>query len=171
MLKIAQFFFLLFLFLPKAQFSQGVNTNFDFSGVKQFWSIVNKLERNLEPKSTEWNSLFNTPGYKILTSGEFNREFFKKYFTLVFMPSHKNELNKTLKQRKNIHHLQHYIKVRANQKLTVLKKETIMSKSKTSIIILCCLLAFLCSSISETNSSRYFSLPNNRQVNPSGTKC
>jgi len=117
MIKITHFFFLLILLSSQTQYSQGVNPNFDFTGVDQFWKIVNTLEVNKDPSSSEWNRLFNTPGYNVLTNGEFNRDFFKKYFSLVFMPSQKNELNKALKQRKNIHHLQHYIKVRDNKHL------------------------------------------------------
>ncbi len=89
MKKGFKIFLLFILLIAQKQFSQGINPNFDFSGIKQFWNIVNILERNQEPNSSEWSKLFNTPGYKVLTSGEFSKAFFKKNFRLVFMPSKK----------------------------------------------------------------------------------
>lgn len=106
----------LVLFSTQQLFSQTVNSNFEFSGVEQFWNIINKLERNKEPINTEWNKLFNTPGYRVLTSGEFTKDFFKKNFRLVFMPSQKSNLETNLKNRNHLHYLEHYIKVKENKK-------------------------------------------------------
>ena len=107
--------FVIVLILFVANFGQGVNPNFDYSGVYKFYDIVEILERNQEPTSKQWNDLFNTPGYKVLTNGEFTKEFFKKNFRLVFMPSKEKELNKELKRKSNLWHLNHYIKVRDNK--------------------------------------------------------
>lgn len=98
-------------------FSQSRNSNFEFSGIDQFWEITNKLSRNQEPTNREWNNLFKTPGYKILTSGEFNKEFFKEKFKLVYKPSEKNKLALALKNDRNKHHLLHYKKVKENDRL------------------------------------------------------
>ena len=101
--------------LSSLAFSQGRNSNFEFSGITQFMEIVKTFEANREPSSSEWNKLFKTPGYQVLLTGEFTEEFFKKNFRLVFNPNYKNELEAELKSGKNIHHLNHYIKVRDNK--------------------------------------------------------
>lgn len=108
--------FLLTLFLT-AQFIFPQSSNFDFSGITQFWHIVSILKSNQLPSSSDWDNLFNTPGYKVLTSGEFSRQFFINEFTLVFMPSKKEELQKALASRRDLAHLNHFIKVRDNKQL------------------------------------------------------
>ncbi len=107
---------LLVLVFSSFNIAQNINENFDFSGMNQFWKITSILETNREPSNEDWHSLFSTSGYKVLTSGEFTREFFVQNFKLVFMPSLKKELTKTLKSGRNIHFLEHYIKVRDNKK-------------------------------------------------------
>ena len=114
MKRIQVLTFIVVIFFTQQLFSQ--NGNFEFSGMEQFWSIVSKLERNQEPSNAEWNKLFRTPGYKILTGGEFTKVFFKRNFKLVFMPSQKKNLETNLKNRNHLHHLQHYIKVRDNKR-------------------------------------------------------
>ncbi|MCW8850089.1 MAG: hypothetical protein OQJ81_08955 [Melioribacteraceae bacterium] len=96
-------------------FSQGRNSNFEFSGIHQFWEIVKSFKANREPTRNEWNKLFNTPGYKVLVSSEFTEDFFKNNFRLVFNPNNKKELEAELKSGRNSHHLNHYIKVRDNK--------------------------------------------------------
>lgn len=103
---------LLILFFTQQLFSHGENENFEFSGIEQFWDIVSTLEENQEPTNSEWNNLFNTPGYKVLISGEFTKDFFKQNFRLVFMPSQKKNLETNLQNRSHLHH---YIKVRDNK--------------------------------------------------------
>ncbi|MCP5062023.1 MAG: hypothetical protein GY936_06110 [Ignavibacteriae bacterium] len=127
-------FIFILLFISQHFFSQDINQNFEFSGINKFWSIVNKLERNQEPTIYEWNNLFRTPGYKVLTNGEFTKDFFKKNFRLVFMPSQKKNLETNLKNKTNLHHLQHYIKVRDNKskikvQLSKLKREAYNRKA------------------------------------------
>ncbi|MDX1702461.1 MAG: hypothetical protein R3250_17665, partial [Melioribacteraceae bacterium] len=114
MLKIL--FFLLF-FITHVSIGQSRNQNFEYSGIDKFWQIVKVLEANLEPSHKEWNDLFSTPGYKILTRNEFSRSFFEENFRLVFKPNLRKELEKALNSKKNIHHLGHYIKIRDNKSL------------------------------------------------------
>lgn len=112
---IIRIFLLLFLTFTQKQFAQGVNPNFDFSGIEEFWHIVNIFEKNQEPSNNDWSLLFNTPGYKVLTGSEFPQKFFKDSFRLVFKPSESKNLELSLKQKRNLHHLKHYIKVRDNK--------------------------------------------------------
>ena len=108
-------------------YAQRINPNFDFSGIYEFYKIVNILEQDREPTSTQWNSLFRTPGYKVLTSGEFTKDFFKRNFRLVFMPSKEKELNEKLKKGYYSQHLAHYIKVRDNKNRMIKQLENLKS--------------------------------------------
>ena len=103
------------IILSNLTFSQTNRSNFEFSGIDQFWRIIAKFEKNQEPSSSDWDKLFSTPGYKVLTSGEFTQKFFKDNFRLVFKPSEGTKLNDALNNKRNIHHLTHYIKVRENK--------------------------------------------------------
>jgi uncharacterized protein YjaZ len=113
--NIIIYYFRLLLIALNIVSAQGNNPNFEFSGVDQFWKIVNTLEVNREPSKSEWNKLFNTPGYKVLLNGEFKRDFFEHNFRLVFKPSENKNLEKAIKSRANLHHLTHYIKIRDNK--------------------------------------------------------
>ena len=123
--------YLIFILLISSIIKAG-NPNFEFSGITQFWKIVKIFEANLEPSHSDWEQLFRTPGYKILVSGEFSREFFMENFRLVFKPNSKKELLDKLKSGRDISHLNHYIKIRDNRKLIddQLKKLKINSYSK-----------------------------------------
>ena len=96
------------------------NKVFDFSGVEQFMNISSILEDDREPSPEEWNKLFNTPGYQVLTEGEFKKEFFVEYFKLVFMPSKSDELEKALRQEEgqafHTKFLQHYVQAKEMRK-------------------------------------------------------
>ncbi|MBK7106401.1 MAG: hypothetical protein IPH62_14065 [Ignavibacteriae bacterium] len=126
---------LIFIFLfANFIIPQNNNSNFEFSGITEFWKIIATLESNKEPSNSEWNDLFKTPGYKILTSGEFSKQFFIENFKLVFMPSKKSQLNEALKSGRNLNHLNHYIKVKDNKKLideqlTKLKRNNISNEA------------------------------------------
>ena len=37
----------------------------DFSGVDQFWKIVDALSRDVEPSEEQWRALLTTPGYRL----------------------------------------------------------------------------------------------------------
>ncbi len=114
-IRLWNIFLIIALAISNIAFAQGRNSNFEFSGIQQFWEIVKSFESNREPSSGEWNKLFKTPGYNILTSNEFTEEFFKKNFRLVFNPNYKKELEAELKSGRNIYYLNHYIKVRDNK--------------------------------------------------------
>jgi hypothetical protein len=76
-----------------------VNPGFDFSSLDQFFYIVSILEKDQQPSDADWDALFATTGYKTLMSHEkslFNEKYFKKYFSLAFMPSRKEALEKEL---------------------------------------------------------------------------
>ena len=108
-------YIILLLIINTLSFAQGRNSNFEFSGIQQFWEIVKTLELNREPTNKEWHNLFKTPGYQVLIGNEFTEDFFKKNFRLVFNSNYKKELEAELKSGRNIHHLNHYIKVRDNK--------------------------------------------------------
>jgi uncharacterized protein YjaZ len=108
--------FLIIIIFSNFTFSQSQNSNFEFSGLDQFWKIVKIYESNREPTKSDWNNLFSTPGYRVLTSYEFTKNFFIDNFRLVFKPSESKKLESELQAGKNIHHLSHYIKVRDNKK-------------------------------------------------------
>lgn len=40
-------------------------TGLDFSGVDQFWKIVDILSRDSEPAEAQWGALLSTPGYRL----------------------------------------------------------------------------------------------------------
>lgn len=42
-----------------------VATGLDFSGVDEFWKIVDVLSRDREPTDSQWNALLSTPGYRL----------------------------------------------------------------------------------------------------------
>ena len=57
----------------------------DLSGVYQFWELVSVFEDGEEPSDERWDSLFETPGYKILTEVEFSKKFLKKVFRKAYL--------------------------------------------------------------------------------------
>ena len=85
----------------------------DFSGVDQFLKIAASLEKDKDPDTADWEVLFDTPGYAALTQSEFNREFFRENFSLVFMPSLQEELEQRLDEEKerpaHFRFLHHYL--------------------------------------------------------------
>ncbi len=111
--------FLIFLILAVTSVSGQYyhNENFDFSAIPKFWHIVDVLSENREPSESEWNELFNSPGYKVLTREEFSKDFFKKNFSLAFKPALKNELKKKLRtNNRESYYLHYYLKVKDNRK-------------------------------------------------------
>ena len=105
------------------------NPNFDFSGMEQFWKIVSILEKDIEPTAEQWDSLFNTPGYKVLTIQEFSRDFFIKYFSLAFMPSKAEELRIELEKGGiKAEYLKHFVRVK-NMKLEIKRQEKKLQSS------------------------------------------
>lgn len=89
------------------------NTNFDFSGLKEFWKIVSILEKDEKPSEEDWKSLFETPGYRILIEEEFPVGFFEKYFTLAFTPSRAEDMRSEMEKEGLVgKYLNHYVRVR-----------------------------------------------------------
>jgi hypothetical protein len=90
----------------------------DSSGLEMFWRVVSVLEKDLNPSAEQWDSLFRTPGYAILTKSEFKREFFTEKFALVFMPSKAAELNIALDNADDWEkrYLRHYLRVKSLKK-------------------------------------------------------
>jgi len=87
-------------------------SNLDFSAMDEFWKISSILSKDIEPGEKDWNSLFNTPGYSILTESEFTQDYFKNYFRLAYMPSKKALLDKEMeKTHWRIQYLKHMTNV------------------------------------------------------------
>lgn len=56
------------------------------------------LENDIMPSDQMWDELFSTPGYVTGNEHEFSHSYFKKYYTLAFMPSKRAELEKELQK-------------------------------------------------------------------------
>jgi hypothetical protein len=63
----------------------------DFSGVDQFWSIVDRLSAGTEPGDSAWDRLFSTPGYAALQERERRRPALTTAFRAAFMPARRAE--------------------------------------------------------------------------------
>ncbi len=85
----------------------------DLSGVRLFLDLTALLERDEDPAPERWDALFATPGYAVLTSSEFRKEFFIERFRLAFMPSKKADLEAQLKR--DATYLPHYLKAKASR--------------------------------------------------------
>lgn len=96
------------------QFSIFAKDSLDFTGVERFWLIVELLEKDIQPSDEQWDSLFDTLGYRYLVKVEGKGNLFKKYFPLAFMPSKKEELAKELASDTFPvrHYLRHYLAVK-----------------------------------------------------------
>ncbi len=66
------------------------NPSFDFSGVEEFWKIVEILKADKEPSEQNWQVMFETPGYAELIRREFKPDYFKHAMRAVYMPSQKS---------------------------------------------------------------------------------
>lgn len=92
--------------------------NFDFSGMVMFWHIFDILQADREPTQADWERLFATPGYAVLTRSEFSRDFFIRRFRLAFKPGLAGELEQALADDR-LGVLRHYLKVRdSRQRIT-----------------------------------------------------
>lgn len=120
-MKIFTNAFLVFLliFSLSCKQQQEKDPGFDFSGMEQFFIIASILEEDREPSAEEWDRLFETPGYNVLTEGEFTRDFFVERFKIVLMPSKTHELEQALKKEQDqpfhIQHVHHYAQARDNK--------------------------------------------------------
>lgn len=71
------------------------NPNFEFTGVNEFYMIVDILKQNKEPSKKQWERLFETPGYKRL-SQEIPEDFFRKLMIVSYMSGKDKEKEKIL---------------------------------------------------------------------------
>ena len=71
------------------------NPNFEFTGVNEFYMIVDILKQNKEPSKKQWERLFETPGYKRL-SQEIPEDFFRKLIIVSYMLGKDKEKEKLL---------------------------------------------------------------------------
>jgi hypothetical protein len=69
---------------------KNINLGFDFSGVEEFWKIVDILKADTEPAEEQWGAMFETPGYAELIRREFKPDYFKNAMRAVYMPSQKS---------------------------------------------------------------------------------
>ena len=69
----------------QAQDQKRMNPGFDVSGVKEFWKIVDILQKDIDPSPETWKTLFDTPGHNALRR-EFKDAFFIRYFQAAYMP-------------------------------------------------------------------------------------
>ena len=83
------------------QSQESVNPNFDVSGVKAFWNIIDILQEDKEPTAEEWKILFDTPGHNALRR-EFKDDFFIKYFKAAYMPSHTHVRDELLAEAEKV---------------------------------------------------------------------
>ena len=108
-----------FFFAISVSYPQGM----DFSGMKVFWGIMETLEKDIMPSDEMWEELFNTPGYITGNEHEFSHSYFKKYYTLAYMPSKEKELELEL-QKSSFYtrYLQHIVDIKKN-KANIIKKQ------------------------------------------------
>jgi len=105
---------LIVLMLPGCQ--KAVKSSFDFSGLDEFWNVYEQLSQDVMPPDEDWDRLFNTPGYAALTAEEFTHDYFKRYFSLAYMPSKKAELEEELRKTGwNIQYLDHMTHIPENR--------------------------------------------------------
>ncbi len=100
---------------------------FDFSGIEQFIEIAGILEQGQEPSDIQWQKLFSTPGYQVLTEREFSREFFREHLRMVFMPAEREALELALEKEKDLpfhrRHVHHFKSAKNRMDEIVLQME------------------------------------------------
>lgn len=101
----------------------------DFSGMNAFWEIMESLENDCMPSEEKWEELFITPGYITGNEHEFSHDYFKRFYTLAFMPSKQNELAKEL-QKSSFYtpYLKHIASIK-KQKEEIKKKQRELENS------------------------------------------
>lgn len=79
---------------------KNINPGFDFSGIEEFWKIVDILKTDKEPTEEQWQSMFETPGYAELIRREFKPEYFTNTMRAVYRPSQKSLAEKLIQEDK-----------------------------------------------------------------------
>jgi hypothetical protein len=69
---------------------KNINSSFDFTGIEEFWKIVDILKADKNPTEEQWQALFKTSGYAELIQREFKPDYFKNAMRAVYMPSQKS---------------------------------------------------------------------------------
>jgi hypothetical protein len=83
----------------------------DLSGMIAFWMILEILQSDNEPSEHQWKQLFNTLGYKALST-EFDSCFFRKKYELAYKPS-----SRAIKgHEKDDRYVKHYLEVAEKRK-------------------------------------------------------
>jgi hypothetical protein len=98
-----------------------LSANIDFSGVDKFLELTATLENDQEPSQEQWNQLFSTPGYDVLITSEFRKEFFTERFKLAFMPSKREDLEVKMKEEEGFwaQFLPHYVRAKNHRHLII----------------------------------------------------
>ena len=76
------------------------NPSFDFSGIEEFWRIVDILKTDREPAEEQWKAMFDTPGYAELVKREFKPDYFKNAMRAVYQPSQESLAEKLIQEDK-----------------------------------------------------------------------
>lgn len=79
---------------------KNINPSFDFSGIEEFWKIVDILKADKEPAEEQWQAMFETPGYAELIRREFKPDYFKNAMRAVYMPSQKSLAEELIQEDK-----------------------------------------------------------------------
>ncbi len=128
MLQSIRYLFLIcVVFNFSCQEEKAAESFFDFSGIEQFIEIAGILEQGQEPSENQWEKLFSTPGYEVLTESEFSREFFIEHLRMVFLPAEREALEQALEKEKNLpfhrRHAHHFNSAKNKMDEIVLQKE------------------------------------------------
>jgi hypothetical protein len=79
---------------------QNTNPGFDFSGIEEFWKVVDILKGDNEPSEEQWQAMFETPGYAELIRREFKPDYFKKTMRAVYRPLRKSQAEELIQEDK-----------------------------------------------------------------------
>jgi hypothetical protein len=79
---------------------KNINPSFDFSGIEEFWKIVDILKADKEPTDEQWQAMSETPGYAELIRREFKPDYFKNAMRAVYMPSQKSLAEELIQEDK-----------------------------------------------------------------------
>jgi hypothetical protein len=101
-MKSIQFIIILALVTSLAFSQEQLNPTFEFSGIDNFWEIVDALKEEKDPSQAQWDKLFQTPGYAVLIKREFAREKLQQFITTAYKPSLQNKKAEIISKSKEI---------------------------------------------------------------------
>ncbi|MHA1398005.1 MAG: hypothetical protein ACTSSF_09920 [Candidatus Heimdallarchaeaceae archaeon] len=99
----------------------------DLTSFQKFWELMFKLEEHKAVTDEDRNELFDTPGLKALIDNEYNEEFFKQNFLLVFDPNNGEILHQKLANEKN-RVLLHLLEIKSKRELLQAKVKYLEQK-------------------------------------------